>query len=219
MARLYIDFERYGDKIIEVGAILVFKQELISSFHSLVNTTVEDETDYHSQAQYCHCIRSTELMEKGNTPTNIRRMFCNWIKKFDFSQITIFGHGEDVTESALKKWNPELDQLKHLVYQQVNLPSWIQRELAPYHISAFKMKEISAILKCSKENHQVLFKNNPSNHSRISRIIYKHHCALVDAFELAFYECELPLFCCDKHFESVICKHANQYMISTTTLY
>lgn len=218
MARIYLDFERYKESIIEVGAILTYNQELISSFHSLVFLEVDNDADYHLIAQHSHCIQSTELKRSGRKPFLVKSQFYDWIRKFDFSEITILGHGDDVTEEALHEWNPRFKQFNHLTYEQVNLPPWIQRETAPYHMAALKMKEVSTQLKCSKVNHQVAFQVNAinsSNHSRISRIIYKHHCALVDAFELAFYEQQLPLFCCDNDFKSVICKHSNRFMMCT----
>lgn len=222
MAHIYIDFERYREIIIEVGAVLVYNQQLISAFHSLVDLKFDDMKDYHVQAEHSHCIYAYDLQRYGLPPAQIKREFIEWIKQFDFSQITIHGHGDDVTKNSLLTWNPKLNQLTHLTYKQVILPPWIERETAPYHLAAFKMKEVSKRMKCSKDNHQVTFQTNTynsSNHSKIARIIYKHHCALVDAFELAFFEQQLPLFCCDKDFEPVICKHAKQYMICTTTLY
>lgn len=215
MARVYIDFERYFDKIIEMSAVMVFDQKIISSYHSFIKQPYTLE-NYMKIALNSHCILPEELDFYGASEDNVKENFYLWISNFTFEEITIAAHGDDCSQISLIKWLPKLVNLKHLSFAQVELPKWIERQYADYHLATKTMKEISHFQICSKQMHRGQFKylkNTLShNHSKIARYMFGFHCSYFDCLQLAFYEKTLPLYCCDYDFKDVFIKDISPFV-------
>ncbi len=203
-ARIYIDFERFGKKVIEFAAIAVYKRKLLSIFHSFVNHHVSNDKRYNRQAQFSHCIHLDDLQKYGdNKEDRVKYRFVQWLKNFDFERIIIIGHGDDTTKKSLCQYIPQLESIHHLEFRQITLPVWILREHADYHLATAKMKTICRALPCNASMHCVemnLYHQHRSNLSRIAKYMYGFHCSMYDCFELAFFENTLPLYRCDDEF-------------------
>jgi len=215
MARIYLDFESFERDHIEVGAILTFSNQLVDTFHELIWRDIKKPDDFAIHARYSHCIDPVDLDFGGVYENLVKSKFLAWIKKFNFPSITIAGHGPDVCRKSLIEWIPELDAVSHLSYEQVNLPEWIERKTADYHLSAHTMKEVAQYQNCHKQNHRLDLRMDfrvCANHSQIARYMHGYHCALFDSFELAFYERSIPLFCCENDFSNVYCLDNTPYL-------
>ena len=209
MACVYVDFERYESKLIEVSAILVYEQQLISSFHQFLNaSTITNRGDYNLQAQNSHCIEVVVLHRyETSTEDEVKLKFLKWVSSFNYKQIVIAGNGDDTSRKALQLWLPGLHLLSHLDYKQVHLPPWKQRQYGDYHIDTFTMKQFCKLFSCTAQNHRLpykLAKNGAHNVSKMARYNYGFHCSLFDCFELAFFEMTLPNYSCDKEFQRIV---------------
>lgn len=218
MARVYIDFERYHDKIIEIGALCTYENKVITSFHRFVVQDHSQLYEYTSQARHCHCIDATTLDFLGYGEQICQDNFLLWLKSLNFETITIVGHGDDVSKENLQKWLPQLQNLTHLSYVQIKLPNWIERKYEPYHQSTYIMKSVSQLEKCSYSNHSLTLK--PSycfyyNATKVAKFVYGFHCALFDCYELAFYEKSIPLYDSDNQFHDVFCFDLLPYIKQT----
>ena len=208
-ATVYLDFEAdHHQDIIEVGAICVWQKSILSKFHYFIYRTYSDFYAYHQTAIHSHCIPPSVLIDEGDDELAVRHQFCDWIESLKFSTILIKGHGLDTTQNAIESWVnlSKFTDMSHLEYEQVNLPDWNQRRFALYHTSAYFMKEnINIAALCNKTAHSLSFKKNnrmhykPPSHHQLAKQQFGSHCALMDCFELAFYEESLPSYCCDKH--------------------
>ena len=207
---IYIDFKRdCNQDIIEIAAVCVSQRKIVATFHHFIDRNFFNSYDYKLTASYCHCIPESVLKNEGASENMVRHLFVNWIESLNFEFITIKGHGEDTSRESIEKWVDiqSFSNLSHLEYEQVYLPHWNQRRFALYHMSAFVMKEHHAIDKlCSKSNHSLKYRQslkrryNTPTHNQLARQQYGFHCALIDCFEMAFYENALPTYCCDDHF-------------------
>jgi hypothetical protein len=210
-ARVYIDFERYGEKVIEVSCILVFRQKVISIFHKMVYDHIPDTESFTMQSKFCHCIDPTILAFYGEYEDDVKSALLHWFKSFTFKKITIAGHGDDVSQKELIKWMPELQHLSNLEYAQVNLPPWNERHGKVYHMVTYHMKQHSNIFPCHHSQHTLsteLPYKKACNLSGLQKYMYGFHCSLFDCFELAFYEEKLPLYTSDHDFcNNVMCRN------------
>ena len=112
---------------------------------------------------------------------------------------------------------PFLDYLNNVEYEQVELPNWVTRQYEPYHISAYNMKMMSGMIGCRSIYHHIEFYpywkriGKKPTHAQIAKYNYKYHCALIDAYELAFKDGAIPIYCCDTHFEKSFCTKPNRF--------
>lgn len=209
MACVYIDFECFNKQLIEMSAILVCNQQLVSSFHQFLNDPKLSNTrGYYLHAQHSHCIEINVLYRYGSsTEDEVKTKFFKWLTSFNYKKIVIAGNGDDVSCSALHAWLPELRYLPHLDYKQVRLPPWRERQYGIYHISTFTMKRFCQLFSCSAQNHSLPYKHSKDvagNVSKMARYNYGFHCSFFDCFELAFFEMTLPSYVCDKEFQRIV---------------
>ncbi len=93
----------------------------------------------------------------------------------------------------MKQLFPDINFDKY-TFQQVYLPTWTLR-IGEYHDRAYMLKYQNKL--CGIKNHSMkfsptwLYKTKSHTSARLARFSYGHHCALTDAYELAFYENEL----------------------------
>jgi len=207
MSIVYIDFEcDNNDEIIEVGAVCVKDNHVQSVLHTFVDPFIQDVGNYERTAKYSHCIPHRILKLHGCSKSMVKQKFLEWIHNETIHPVTIKGNGSDVTKFALEKWIPALGFIQGLQYEQVTLHLWADRVYEKYHISAGIMKEVSLNMKCCRGYHSLPKTKQwrgismESAHTKIAKDMHGFHCALFDAFELAFYEKTLKYYCCDKHF-------------------
>lgn len=213
MNTVYIDFEydNNGD-IIEIGAICVAGGYILKEFHCFIRRDIY-LYKYNVCAHNSHCIHPSIL--------NINGIYEEWafndFKNFFLSIkgiITIKGHGKDITKSSLENQFSFLKELP-INYVQVNLPVWSVRQYEKSHIAALGMKLCTRLISCNRDNHKMsyqptwLIQGKTPNHTKIAKLAYGAHCALIDCYEMAFYDEKLELFCCDEHF-------ANYFICETT---
>ncbi len=95
----------------------------------------------------------------------------------------LHGFGDDVTADNLSLAFPSIPWRTTFTFEPIRLPSWHDRRYAKYHMDATIIK--SANLLCTWHTLQhVVVGDSPGKQARC---VYGHHCALVDAIELAFY--------------------------------
>lgn len=207
MNTVYFDLEYDNNgNIIEIGALNIFNNNIINQFHCFIRTHVDNIFLYNRCAQNSHCIPSVVLHNQGFLLSDALielKLFFSEIK----GSIQIKGHGEDIKKDNMEKLFPFLKDFK-IIYLQVNLPIWELRQYEKYHIAAHNMKYTSLLIPCHYKNHGLRFypywmiKNKKPTHSMIAKFAYGAHCALVDCYELAFYENKLEIYCCDTHFSN-----------------
>jgi len=213
MATLFIDFERYEDKNVEVAALLIYDNKVIDIFHRFILQDLDNGVDYINQAKFCHCIPKTVIECYGIEEYVVTAQFLLWISQFSFDSLTIMGNGEDTTREYLENWCHGLDSLPNLSYEQVVLHPWVKRQYEIYHIVTHTMKTCCSLLPCSYNQHFLPHKRDHNfNHSKMARLTYGFHCALFDCFELAFFENLIPTYCCDLHFRQVIVEDNSMYL-------
>jgi hypothetical protein len=204
---IYIDFENDSQsQIIEMGAIAITNGIILDEFHCFINQSVDNTFTYMRCAENCHCIHYSVLYQYGITMKDADIAFDKFLNTLNKKTLSIKGHGNDVTKDNLNRVFPCLQQRIDITYSQVNLPNWETRQFEYYHLSAYYLKHYSNITSCNHDFHQVPYmptwqrRCQRINHSKIAKLFYQHHCALVDAYEMAFYEKTLKHFCCDEHF-------------------
>jgi hypothetical protein len=210
MSIVYIDFERnHQNDIIEIGAIHVKDSEVMEEFHCFVRHYINNNFAYYRCSENSHCITLNKLMNEGISENDSIKHFKCFIDSID-GQVIIKGHGTDVNEAALKSHFTFLHSYSHVTYCQVPLPPWTERKVDPNHIAAHLMKVGSQILSCGSYNHTAtyqptwLLQNKNATHTRLAKLLYGHHCALIDAYELSFFDSTLQPYCCDIHFENIM---------------
>ena len=220
MSIIYIDTESNNNQqIIEIAAIKVKDKVIKQVNHHFIKQTNTDSFSYRRTAENSHCIPFYILKQKGiewiDYTTDFYLMFN------DEENVTIKTFGYDLTKENLQGMFPFLMYLNNVDYEQVYLPGWIERQKEPYHISAFNMKLQSKIIGCSDKYHCMEY--NPywkrigkkPSHSEIAKYAYTYHCALVDAYELAFKDGAIPNYCCDTHFENCFYTKPINYQVCT----
>lgn len=205
MNNVYFDLEYDNNKdIIEIGAIHVCAGQLCNEFHRFVRQEIRP-FEYGRCAQNSHCIHPMVLQINGLSEAdalNDLKLFFKAIK----GPFVLKGNGEDMTKSNLESLFPFLKEYE-VTYKQVHLPNWCVRLYEPSHISTLCMKQTTNLLSCHRDFHTMKYRPNwilraeTPNHTKISKFVYGAHCALFDCFELAFYENNLPHYCCDMHFK------------------
>lgn len=210
MATIYIDFERDNrSKTIEVGAICVFNKRLESQFHHFIHQPIINHHHYLVCAQNSHCISPKVVNDYGYEESIAKQRFYQWINSQSHSKLIIKGYGQDTSQEALQQWIPELKTFSHLIYEQVELPNWEERQYGDYHIATQLMKNNCQLCYCKATKHKLpmvptwKIKKKTPTHSKMARLMYGFHCSLFDSFELAFYEKTLSNYCCDEHFFSL----------------
>jgi len=196
--------------VIEIGAIHIRNNVVQDECHYIINQHITDYITYYQCAENSHCIPMNILSNDGISLKHATTDFKFFIADIDHP-FTIKGHGEDVNEDNLKLVFPFLeDYSTKITYKQVTLPSWEQRQFEPSHIAAGYMKRVSRLMACQPNNHEATFRphwkqqGRPPNHSQLAKLNYGYHCALINAYELAFFEKNLPYYCCDLHFKEHI---------------
>ena len=207
---IYIDFERDDEgAIIEIGAVHVETNLVQREFHCFINQSTNSSFHYYRCAENSHCLPAPILKLNGVRMHDAQHDF-NLFMLSILKPVTIKGFGDDVNEANLKMVFPFLNTMKHVTYKQVSLPSWKQRQFEPSHIATSTMKKVSGLLSCKPSYHNVPYfphwkrKGKQPNHTQLSKLGYGHHCALIDAYELAFYDEALPNYCCDAHFQKIL---------------
>lgn len=202
---IYADLEYDNNhKVIEIAALHTHNASIKKIFHCFVKTEIQHVCQYFNCAENSHCIHPATLQNFGLNFSKATDKFESFIADFDGS-ITLKGNGLDMSQSNLIKLFPFFSKYD-ITYAQVSLPPWIQREKLDSHCAAYKMKLCTQLLPCSHEYHYIKFsptwihQNKTANHTRLAKLIYGSHCALIDCFELAFFESALPIYCCDVHF-------------------
>lgn len=204
MNTVYLDFEYCNNKdIIEIGAICVSSGYILKEFHCFIRRDIK-LYPYNVCAENSHCIHPSVLNMNGINEECAFTDFENFFSSLK-GKIIIKGHGDDVTKKSLENKFPFL---KNYVskYSQVNLPIWSMRQFEKSHIAAFNMKLTTNLISCHRDNHKIpykptwLYKGETPNHTKIAKFAYGAHCALIDCYEMAFYERKLDLYCCDMHF-------------------
>lgn len=210
MSIVYIDFERSAcDSIIEVGAVCVKDSLVHSVLHTFVDVCITDRNVYEQSAKFSHCIPLATLKLHGCSKEVVKLRFLEWIQNETVHPVTIKGNGQDVSKFALEKWIPALSHIEGIQYEQIQLDFWANRVYEKYHISAGIMKEVSTNMKCCRGYHSLNKTKQwrgirvDSAHTRIAKDTHGFHCALFDAFELAFYEKTLNYYCCDRDFNKL----------------
>lgn len=214
MNQVYLDFEydNNGD-VIEIGAIYVFGYYIHNYFHCFIKREITNLHRFNVCSQNSHCIHHLTLHLDGITFDLAMSEFENFFENID-GPISIKGHGDDILQDNLENKYSFLKRID-VTYDQVNLLPWKDRQFEKSHIAAFNMKNVTNLIPCHRKNHGL--KYNPSwlyqfktpNHTKIAKLSYGAHCALIDCFEMAFYENSLIHYCCDDHFKD--------YFITETT--
>ena len=207
MTTIYFDLEYdHKGRIIEIGALNIFGNKIISQFHCFIRCDVENIYLYNRCAQNSHCIHSTVLHNYGLSLKDAMdeiKLFFKDIK----GPILLKGHGTDIDKDNLETLFPFLKDL-YVIYHQVALPHWNIRQYEKYHIAALNMKNTSKLTPCHSKYHGMNFfpywmmKKKQPTQSMIAKLTYGGHCALIDCYELAFFENKLDIFCCDDHFSA-----------------
>jgi hypothetical protein len=216
MSSVYIDLEYdHNGNVIEIGAIHIKNNVVQDECHHFINQHVIASIAYYRCAENSHCIPTHTLSDDGISLKKATTDFEFFISGIN-NPFTIKGHGEDVNENNLKLLFPFLNKKDYstkITYEQVTLPPWEQRQFEPSHIVAGNMKRGSRLMSCQPYNHKATFRphwkrqGRAPNHSQLASCSYGYHCALIDAYELAFFEKTLPYYCCDLHFKEHIAEH------------
>ena len=197
--------------VIEIGAIHVFNSMIQDEFHCFIKTTACTQDfnlcRYNMQAQNSHCIHANVLKYTGLSIDEATDNFRKFLSKIPGSVIQL-SCIED--SNKLENYFSFLKDLKNIIYYEtIKLPAWNSRQFDKPHISALKMKQFSSIHSCNASNHALSYRpawklsaKKPS-HSQQARYMYGFNCALISAYEIAFYKGMLELFCCDKHFKNL----------------
>ncbi len=189
----YIDLEGQGSNIVEIGAVAIeYNTRCEKVFHTIINPTVLNKKQYVLEAKNSHCIPLSIIYEKGLNYINAKQQ----LKEFFLSlgdNILIKGNGSDISRTSMEQLFPDINFDKY-TFQQVHLPTWTLR-IGEYHDRAYTLKYQNKL--CGLKNHTMkfsptwLYKTKSHTSARLARFSYGHHCALIDAYELAFYENEL----------------------------
>lgn len=207
MSIVYIDFEADDDaNIIEIGAIHIADRLVKQEFHCFTKRYIQPVYHYYRCAENSHCIPHNVLCKSGIYASEQILKFKNFIDSID-GKVILKGFGEDVMKQNLQRLFPFLQSKTNITYEQVILPPWSERQYEKYHISSRNLKDYSELLSCNAHNHAIEYYPNwlkhqkTHSHTRLAKLSYGHHCALVDSYELAFAEDTLDKYCCDMHFE------------------
>lgn len=211
MKTLYIDFELNSRReIIEFGAVLINNGKIACELHKFVQRLPEDSKfHYYRTAENSHCILPGTLKELGCNVQTMEKEFFELILEETAAESVFYikGHGEDTKQIYLERVFPFLRDFNNINYEQVELPPWVEREPAFYHISAYKMKQQCRIVSCNKDYHSITYYphwkrlNKQASHTQMAKESYGFHCALIDAYELAFKDGAIDPYCCDLHFK------------------
>lgn len=217
---VYIDFERDNKQnIIEIGGILVHNKLVQKEFHCFINRKCFPIYNYYRCAENSHCIPSKIIEYQGIDEGDAILSFKEFIESIPSGYVIIRGHGDDVNQYNLQIVFPFLKTYDGITYEQVPLPIWKDRQFKDYHIATHLMKSVSEILSCSYRNHTVNFMPSwkrdckTPTHGNLSKFTYGHHCALIDCYELAFYQETLEKYCCDLHFTDDMNYHTDMYIL------
>ena len=209
---IYIDLEYdHKNRIIEFAGVVIdpdmrfIFQELHHFVKYLDNSP---STKYLKTAENSHCISKDTLELYGIGLIELQHEFNKLIDNCirHYKAPIIKGHGSDITYEYLCKHFKFLSRYNDIMYAQVGLPNWVERQYLESHIAAFNMKTNTMDISCNPNNHSVRFRPRCKDtsivptHSQLARTNYGHHCALVDCYEMAFYEKTIPNYCCDTHF-------------------
>lgn len=202
---IYLDYvlDNYGS-IIEIGAVAVENQSIIAIFHELVFQDLTNPYLFYRASEKSHCISPHTLIQHGKDEEIVKNLFIEWIKTISDS-LTLSLRACCCNVQSIKSWIPSLESLDFITYDQVDLPSWSERSNKNYHLSAYKLKVYSRLLPCNYTKHTMDFnihwkETDSPTHTQIAKDMYGYRCALINAFELAYYEFQLALYCCDVHF-------------------
>ena len=207
MSSVYIDIECDNNrKVIEIAAIKIKDKVIKQILHNFIKQPNTDSFCYKRTAENSHCIPHYILKRKGIEWVDFTTDFYLMFQNED--EVTIKTFGDDLSRENLQGMFPFLLYLINVCYEQVQLPPWVERQCQPYHISAYNMKMLSQIADCKSTYHNMEFFphwkriGKKPTHTQIAKYAYKYHCALIDAYELAFKDKAIPLYCCDTHFEN-----------------
>lgn len=210
MTNVYIDFERNncGD-IIEIGAVAVHCiTKKVKEFHQIIRQPLRFSGQYILCAENSHCIPYSTLISAGIEEKKSKILFQYFINSLSLP-ITFLGHGDDTTEEYMTSHFPFLLTC-YCSFLQVDLPQWHEREYEDYFLATYLMKSTSEMFSCSYKNHTIDYLPNKVKHnkplttnSQKAKYKFKFHCALFDAYLLAFFKRDITCYCCDEHFKDV----------------
>lgn len=208
MNSVYMDLEYDSNcNIIEMAALWVQSGCIKNYFHCFVRNQIKNVFLYYKCAENSHCIHPSTLNHYGIPCELAMHELENFFANIQGS-IIIKGHGNDMMQNNLEKLFPFLKRFE-ISFAQVNLPQWSVRQKLDSHISTYNMKIATNLIPCHRDNHSIKYnpswmrQNKPANHTRIAKLAYGAHCALIDCFELSFYENALKNYCCDTHFHDL----------------
>lgn len=190
---VFMDVEGTAEYPCEVGMVAVDAESRQHyTFHRVIRQGAFSPRHY--DAGYCHCMPKNCLLEFGHTLSDVQTSMIQFFEESVYP-IYLFGHGTDMTRDELLKMFPDVNwQQRNMIFRQVALPCWIERHDLPCHRAAIGLKEnrlgqYQATFTCRlKSVHCAPFKSGKrSTLSTTLKRVYGFHCALVDAFELAFY--------------------------------
>ncbi len=188
----YVSIAGFGNHFVEIGAVaidIITNHETV--LHTLVKPTILDKVQYLIEAKNSHCIPISRA-SKGLNFANTQKLF----KKFLLSlgnNVIIKVHGINADRSSLEILFPKIDFEKY-TFQQIPLPKWVHRT-GEYHHRAYALKCKSDI--CHSKNHAMLYSPNwvlnkePHTGERIMKLLHGYNCALIDAYELAYFDNKL----------------------------
>ena len=210
MCIIYLDTEYDNDgNIIEIGALCISNGKVLREFHCLIRNKVSNLYYYNRCAQHSHCIHVNTLSNYGIMLDEALRDFQDFISLAGSEVVHLRGHGQDMLADNLTRLFPFLREMHNIIYEQVSLPKWNQRQHESWFIGALRMKSCSKLYACNSNYHAMqylpnwkLFDKEPT-HTQIVKYLFNFHCALIDAYILSFYEETLPTYCCDMHFKHV----------------
>ena len=220
MSNVYIDFERNNlGEFIEIGAVAVdITTGKIKEFHQIIKQKLVNKWEYITCAENSHCIPHETLISEGVEETKAKILFQFFLNNLSLP-INFYGHGSDTEEDYILTHFPMMKSL-YATYNQVSLPQWSERDGQSYFYAAYLMKSTSEMFSCSYKNHTIQYlpfkmklNKTLNTDSQLCKYKFKYHCALFDAYMLAFYTNDIPYYCCDNHFKQnftqKLCNYTN----------
>lgn len=208
MTNVYIDFERNEmGELIEIGAVAVDEHSgKIREFHELIKQELNNRYKYNICAENSHCIEHETLMKEGIAEHKAIILFENFINHCKLP-VVFNGHGPDINENYMCLNFPFLKR-GYYTYKQINLPGWNVRDNKDYFLATYLMKTTSKMFSCSSKLHSMNYlpfklkkKGKLNTNAQNAKNKFGFHCALMDSYLIAFYERDIPCYCCDEHFK------------------
>ena len=210
MSCIYIDIALDNfDNIIEFAAIYMNNGLIQRGLHYFGEQAIVDKHSYKLEAHKWHCIPPFVVEEAGRTHDDMTISFKSFLYFICTPYVII---KSDFTKERLQCLFPFLTEFD-IDYVEINLPPWEERRYKDYHISTQYLKRFTKILPCNSMNHSMAYlpadgTTFSTSHSELCKVFHGFNCTLFNVFEYAFYDKVIPLYCCDFHFQFVLCVDA-----------